>query len=75
MKPYLDVPRRALSKDTRGVASGRNTQKLPGSAGCPLVPRVHEQLIPTRVWGKNRLAHQHGLSLANMATVKISSRL
>ena len=34
--PHLDVPRRPLSKDTRGVASGRKNPKYHGSAGHPL---------------------------------------
>ena len=32
----LHVPRRPLSKDSRGVANGRNTRKDHGSAGHPL---------------------------------------
>ena len=33
---YLDVPRRPLSKDTRGFSRGRNTPDVPDSAGHPL---------------------------------------
>ena len=51
VRPYLDVPRRPLSKDTCGFSNGRKNPKKHQFGGAPPVPHIYEQLIPTRVWG------------------------